>query len=397
MGPTNVALVKLYLADQKLREAQGRLGAAGKNVRVQERRVADLAEKLKLAQTNLREHQSKAAQSELDIKSRDARIERLRTQQQSAKNNKEYQTFLVEINTEKVDRGKVEDELIKLMDVVEKAQAEVKELSAHVQVEQAKLSEMQNQIGDTVAKLRSEVEAMRPARDAAAAALPPKIRDAFDRLADRFEGEAMADLERPDRRREEYACGACNMDLVTDVYNKLHSRDDLVFCPSCGRMLYIPEDLPPEQAINLRGKEREKEASGTPAKPRSSRAGKNVEKLDPAERRAKGKIGQVLSSAQGESVKTAVDGDMPTVECDVFLDGKFMGVYKGRDRDHLERVIKFHMDEAQVAGNLEVREKSPPPPPPEPASDAAQTEAQSTTAAEASSGSNQGLPAQPAQ
>ncbi len=60
----------------------------------------------------------------------------------------------------------------------------------------------------------------------------------------------MSALAKPDRRREEYACSACNMDLVTDVYNKLHTRDELVFCPSCRRMLYIPDDLPIELAVN---------------------------------------------------------------------------------------------------------------------------------------------------
>ena len=46
MGPTNVALVKLFQADQKLREAQGRLEATTKNVRVQERRVKDLTDRI---------------------------------------------------------------------------------------------------------------------------------------------------------------------------------------------------------------------------------------------------------------------------------------------------------------------------------------------------------------
>jgi len=44
MGPTNVALVKLYRANEALREAQDRLDAASKNVRVQERKVNDLIE-----------------------------------------------------------------------------------------------------------------------------------------------------------------------------------------------------------------------------------------------------------------------------------------------------------------------------------------------------------------
>src|SRR4051794_1012882 len=54
MGPTNVALVNLFRADLHLREAIARLDAAERNVRIQERRVADLAEKSKLAHTTLR-------------------------------------------------------------------------------------------------------------------------------------------------------------------------------------------------------------------------------------------------------------------------------------------------------------------------------------------------------
>ena len=262
MGPTNVALVKLYQADQALREAQARLDAAQRNVRVQERRVAELAEKATAASTALRADQAETARLDLDMKSREAHIERLREQQMTATNPKVYQTFLVEINTAKVDRGKIEDEALKVMEAVEKGQAEVAQLNALLQAERTKLESMRSQIGDTVERLAAEVESLRPARQAAAAALPPRARDAFERLAEHHEGEAMAALAKPDRRREEYLCTACNMDLVTDVYNKLHSRDELVFCPSCRRILYIPDDLPPEMAVH---KPREVKKRETPA------------------------------------------------------------------------------------------------------------------------------------
>jgi hypothetical protein len=47
------------------------------------------------------------------------------------------------------------------------------------------------------------------------------------------------------------------------VYNRLHTRDELVFCPSCRRILYIPEELPPETAVH-RPKERKERASKAP-------------------------------------------------------------------------------------------------------------------------------------
>ena len=123
MGPTNVALVQYYQADQKVRAAQARLEAATKDVRIQERKVNELAEKHRLAAATLKELQSKSAQLDLDVKSRDGHIEKLRTQQQNAHNNKEYQAFLVEINTEKVDKTKIEDQLLAVMEQVEKVAA----------------------------------------------------------------------------------------------------------------------------------------------------------------------------------------------------------------------------------------------------------------------------------
>ncbi|WP_428939305.1 zinc ribbon domain-containing protein [Fontivita pretiosa] len=250
MGPTNIALVKLFEADQRMRAAQARLEAASRDVRVQERRVSDLVEKHRLASATLMEARAKAGQVELDLKSREAHIEKLRLQQQQAKTNKEYQAFLVEINTEKVDKAKIEDELIKLMEQVERGQKQLAELASQLEAERSKLASLREGISDKLAALQAEVEALRVPRDEARKAVPPKALEIYDRLAEHHDGEALAPIAKPDPRREEYICSACNMELVTDVYNKLHSRDELVFCPSCRRILYIPQDLPPEAAVH---------------------------------------------------------------------------------------------------------------------------------------------------
>lgn len=252
MGPTNVALVKLLLADQALRAAQGRLESASRSVRLQERRIAELNEKLKLTQQQLREQQSKAGNLDLDMKSRDARIEKLRTQQQNSKNHKEYQAFLTEINTEKIDKGKVEEEWLKVQEGVEKLQSEVKSLAQQLEADTKTCEQTKQQLGGRLAELQGEVDRLKPAREEAAAAVPSKARDSFERLADRYEGEAMGSIGKPDRRREEYICNSCNMSLVADIYNRLHSRDEMVICPNCRRMLYIPDELPPELALNTK-------------------------------------------------------------------------------------------------------------------------------------------------
>jgi hypothetical protein len=258
MGPTNIALVKLYQADQKVRVAQELLDDASRNVRLQERRVAAASEAFKASTAGLRSQQSQAGQLDLDLKTRDEHIERLREQQQTTKNNREYQAFLLEINTEKADKAKVEEQTLIVMEEVEKLAAANKELIAALETETAKLQKIQSDIGHKLVALQAEVDSLKPARDAALAEVTAKSRDAYQRLADRFEGEALSAISKPHRKREEYVCSACNLDLVVDVYNKLHSRDELVFCPSCHRILYIPDDLPPELAVHTKPKRAEK-------------------------------------------------------------------------------------------------------------------------------------------
>ena len=342
MGPTNVALVKLFRADQALREAQERLDAATKNVRIQERKVHDLNERLKLAQTRHRDLQAKSGALDLDMRTRDAHIEKLRTQQQNAKNNKEYQTFLVEINTQKVDRGKIEEDAMKVLEESETAGKEAAELNTMLESERAKLAQLKSQMSETIAKLQAEIDELKAPREAAAAALPKKARDMFDRLAEHHDGEAMSPIMKPDRRKEEYVCSACMMDLVTDVYNRLHTRDEMVFCPSCRRILYIPDELPPELAVN------KKKATA----PVSSE--NQIERFRAEPPRAKGRIGDLLTAAQGESVKNAIDADQKPLEFDVTVDGKHAGVYKGKNQENLERIIKFRMEESNLKHDVQV-------------------------------------------
>jgi len=258
MGPTNVALVRLMRADKALREAQAHYESAAKSVRVQERRLADLNEKHKLATTTLRELQARAGNLELDVKSRSEHIEKLRAAQQNAHNNKEYQALLTQINTEKIDKGKAEDEQLKVMEQVEKTAADVKTLQAQIDETTKAHDTTKAELGGRLSELQAKIDKLRPDRDAAAAVVPAKARDMFERMADKYDGEAMAAIARPNPRREEYVCTSCNMDLVVDLYNRLHTRDEMVFCPSCKRPLYIPDDLPPEMAINKKKPQKEK-------------------------------------------------------------------------------------------------------------------------------------------
>ena len=249
MGPTNVALTNLFKADQALRKAQEKLDDATRNVRLQQRR-RDTAEQERTEHlAALRAAQVETERLTLDVKTRDEHIDKLRGQQENARNNKEYQALLMEISVEKTDRSKSEEQALLAMEKVDAAQSAHEAAKSAAADATAKFDEMSAEIGDRVATLTAEVVRLRPARDAAAAEVPPAALSAFDRLAERNDGEAMAAIEKPDEKREMYVCSACNMELMVDVFNRLHTKDELVICSSCRRLLFIPADLTVEQAV----------------------------------------------------------------------------------------------------------------------------------------------------
>jgi predicted nucleic acid-binding Zn-ribbon protein len=350
MGPTNLALVNLFKADGNYRDALARLESATRDVRVQEKRVKALVEKQALGHKQLLDTQAQAKALDLEVKSLDQHIEKLRNQQQVSRNNKEYQAFLVEINTAKLDKGKKEEEWLRLQESVEQKEKEQQDLASLIKQEQQKLTEMEQGIEARTADLRAEIAKLKPIRDEAAKAVPAKFLEMFEKLADRLDGEAMAAVGRPDPRREEYVCMTCNMDLVIDVYNRLHSRDEPVPCPSCRRLLYIPDDLPLAAAIS-----KKKPAAARKSGTKTKKAGKPVTAMsNGAAEDPHASLVRLLSNAQGESVKNAVAAGNDPVECEVRVDGATVGIFKGQNAGNLERTIRFIFSEAGLNKDVQV-------------------------------------------
>lgn len=360
MGPTNLALVQLYQADQSLRDANRRLEAASKDVRVQERRVADLTGRLATARTQQKEKQATSGNIDLDLRAREEHIEKLRTQQQNARNNKEYQALLMEINTEKVDKTKIEEESLSLMETLEKGAAEIKDLETQLSAETEKLSTIKTQLGDRLSQLQADIDALVPDRQSAEASVPARARDAFNRLADHLDGEAMAAIERPDRRREEYSCTSCMMDLVTDVYNKLHSRDEIVFCPSCKRILYIPEDLTVDQAMRTKKPATRGKDAGRAAPVRTNRSEVvSAFQAPPEPDFAPMPEGwaALLESASRDSVEVSIADASVAIECGVLIDENLVGFYNAKSPEHLAALIERRRGEANLAGQVVIHSR----------------------------------------
>ncbi len=348
MGPINLALLQLFRVDSDLRKAQDDLDQATRGLRIQKKR-AELGEQA-LTATGEQLKQVKAKQMELDsdLKQRDEHIEHLRLQQQEAQNNRQYQAFLGEINTQKVERGRIEDESTAKLQEIDALTAQRQEQADTAKAERAQAEELESSIGDTTAALQARIDELQPVRDEAAGKVPAGPRAAFERLADNYDGEALAPIGHIEGKEERYYCTACNMELVVDVYNRLRTRDDVVTCPGCGRMLFIPEDLTPEIAVKQ--KKVAKRATRSTAKKTTKKAAKKTKKGVPAD------LKRVVTTAAAESLREAELEERKPVECEVRVKGVDdpVGPFSVSSRDGFAKLLAGKVQAADIDTAYEV-------------------------------------------
>jgi uncharacterized protein len=345
MQPINVALVQLFKVDQTLRDAQGRLATVTHEVRQQESRVASLDQQLKNLLHRQKEAQAHAATIDLELKSREQHIEKLRDRQNVANNPKEYQALLLEIGAGKVDKAKIEEQGFKTMELVENLSREVVTLQGVLTTEQSKLSTLQAGVTAQVAEAEAEIASLRPQRDKAAEAVNALSATAvpmFDRVALAHDGEAMAPLFRPNESLDEFACFACQMDLTLDTFNRLRVKNEPVVCPSCRRLLFIDASMSMEakkKVVATRPK--------VTRKPKAAKAGSTV---------PESKWHPILEKAQAESRTYASEAQADPVDCRVAINGEVVGTYKAKSAENLQRIISVLLEDQKMKADVAVEQ-----------------------------------------
>jgi hypothetical protein len=172
---------------------------------------------------------------ELDLKEIEGRIKKLEVQLNTVKTNKEYAAFQHEILGLKADKSRIEDEILKMFEESEQQQREVKLLAAKAAEAAAAVSERRKAIQAALQDADARVARVQNERAELSEKIPPAFRNPYERLLTRADGRAMAACQN-------YVCSGCRMSLTANTVSLLMGGDKLVYCQSCGRILYIAED-----------------------------------------------------------------------------------------------------------------------------------------------------------
>jgi predicted nucleic acid-binding Zn-ribbon protein len=240
MGQMLEGLLKLQSIERDLAQVRRRLKARQNAVNIQQRRIDQLQENWEALEQRRLLLRRDADRQQLDLKASEEQVARLRTALNSARTNKEYAAILTQINTRKADNAKLEESTLRTMQEEDGVRAEANRAREQIDQEARRLAEIRQTNAGEIEKLQGMMQELSARRGEAAKDIDPETLNAFERVADRYEGEAMAAIQIEGKRPPfDYICGGCFMSLNAEHANALRVRDEIRTCDNCGRILYL--------------------------------------------------------------------------------------------------------------------------------------------------------------
>lgn len=239
MGPLLEGLYKLQVEEDKLRGMTARLERANRAVVLQEKKLAELESGLRLKREGIVRLKMECDGIELEFKAREETLGKFKEALNTARNNRDYAAALTQLNISKADNSKLETRNFEILEQIEQEQKLCGELEVAIEEQKAVIEEVKGKAAGRVTECTEAIDEISKHWDVAAKALAPDVLELFKRLAGIYEGGAVSYIEQADPRREIFHCGGCFMSLTNETWNQLLTQDEIIRCPSCGRIVII--------------------------------------------------------------------------------------------------------------------------------------------------------------
>jgi predicted nucleic acid-binding Zn-ribbon protein len=244
MGPVLNGLIKLQSVENRLRVEKAKLTRCRRNVIIQENQIRTLQNALEAKKEEIQLSKIQFDRLELELKSKDEQITRLRASLNIAKTNKEYSAVLTQLNTTKADNSKIESQSLGLLKNIEADEAECEEIQSQINEQKQHLEQLRTEVEALASKYQADIDKIQAEWDKVAKTIPDKPLEIFKRVTETYDGQAVAMIEQQDGKKGVYSCGGCFMGITAECVNLLMTKDDIIRCPNCTRILVLgSEDI----------------------------------------------------------------------------------------------------------------------------------------------------------
>lgn len=226
-------LLTVQARDQKLRSYQLELSSLPQERAAREKQLADSAARLEKAKTRAKEIEVEKRALEVEAQTKRDQIVKYKQQQLQTRKNEEFTALTHEIENAEKKVSSIEDREIELMEEAESLKPEIADAEKIHADEKAKIQQVMATLGTKEENLKKLIAEVKAERAGNAEGIDEDVLDRYDRLFKNKNGTAIVALEGE-------VCTGCHMKVTTQTVVAVKGQKDVVHCPQCGRMLYLP-------------------------------------------------------------------------------------------------------------------------------------------------------------
>lgn len=234
MTATAELLRDLHHLHQRAKALRDRLASAPKTLAARQSALAGRQADLEKARKALQDAKLQLKKNEHSLAAQQAKIDDLKVKLNQVKKNDEYKALQNQIAHDKTAMSKVEDEILQSYEEIEVQAQALAKLEAEVKTFGKEVSALEAELRAQAVTQKAQLQELETAIAEAETSIPQDDRERYRRTVRQFGADALAACENR-------ACLGCFTEVTAQMLNHLINADQLTFCKSCGRLLYLSE------------------------------------------------------------------------------------------------------------------------------------------------------------
>lgn len=177
----------------------------------------------------------KQKEEEVDLGSKEEQVKKLQLQLYQVRDNKAYSALQNEINSIKADNSIIEEEILRMLDEIDKKEKELSEKKERLGEAKQRVDKYISEIDRKIEELDRQISRLKKEREKFIPNIEDSILGKYERiLKNKKDSLAIVSIKGG-------CCQGCFMTLPPQTINEVKMDNKIVICENCSRILYSEE------------------------------------------------------------------------------------------------------------------------------------------------------------
>lgn len=226
-----VSLIEL----QKMESAAGRIQAKKRNLPAQVNKLDEefkaFCDILEAERVQMEDLRKRRREKDAQLLAGQQSLKKTRERLFEVKTNKEYQSMLKEIEIFEGKNSRMEDEVIALLDELDRHEAALKIKEEELAARRRSYEEEKSTLEAELNSLAEELDGYLRKSGELKKEIPGELLRKYEQIKGAGRGVAVVAVWKE-------ICDGCHMSIPPQLYNQLQKTTTLITCPNCNRIIY---------------------------------------------------------------------------------------------------------------------------------------------------------------